>query len=48
MIDARGNIIADAGSEDNAVVACDINMEQLSSFRSKFPVLNDRDEFEII
>ena len=48
VIDARGKIIADAGSEDNAVVACDINMEQLSSFRSKFPVLNDRDEFEII
>ncbi len=47
IVDAKGKVVADGHSECNAVVVGDINLEELNHFRRKFPVLEDRDEFEI-
>ena len=46
LIDAKGRILAEDKGTEEAVVA-EIYREELIQFRKKFPVLSDRDNFEI-
>ena len=43
LIDARGNTIASATDNSEAVITAHIDIESLHRFRTKFPVLNDAD-----
>lgn len=43
IIDAYGKTIAACPDDEVSVIAAEIDMERLSSFRKKFPVLSDRD-----
>lgn len=43
LIDARGNTIASATDNSEAVITAHIDIESLRRFRTKFPVLNDAD-----
>lgn len=47
VVDARGNVLAQAGEfqEETLVVDCDVTI--LHEFRQKFPVLKDQDLFHI-
>lgn len=47
VIDARGYAVAGAVGSDEQVVTADISLDDLCTFRKKFPVLNDRDAFEV-
>jgi predicted amidohydrolase len=46
LINALGEMIADAGN-DTCVVTGEISISELSDFRSKFPFMNDADDFSI-
>lgn len=46
VIDYKGNVVADAGSGEAAVVTR-VEMEPLAAFREKFPVLGDADAFTL-
>lgn len=46
IINPKGQIIAQADNKE-CVITADISMEELSDFRSKFPVLSDADNFII-
>ncbi len=46
IIDARGNAVRQADGKEQSVTA-EIDMEGLERFRTKFPVLKDRDIFSI-
>lgn len=43
----RGEVVAQALTEEPEIVSGDFNTDMLSSFRSKFRVLDDADSFEI-
>lgn len=45
---ARGKAIAMATDDKEDVITMDLSLEQLNSFRKKFPVWMDADEFRII
>ena len=45
LINYLGEAIADAGARGETSVTGEINMNELSEFRSKFPFLNDADDF---
>lgn len=48
IIDAKGKCLASAaGIKEEQFITADLDFESLEKFRSKFPVLNDRDEFEL-
>jgi omega-amidase len=48
IINPRGEIISTAGSKSDCSVTSEISPAELSAFRKKFPVLDDRDEFSIL
>jgi omega-amidase len=48
IIDPRGNVIISAGEVSGKVISAEISMDDLTTFRNKFNVLRDRDDFEII
>ncbi|MDZ4750167.1 MAG: amidohydrolase [Flavobacteriales bacterium] len=45
-LDYKGELMADAGSDANSV-HCTISFSEMQSFRTKFPVLKDADNFKI-
>ena len=47
IVDSYGRVIAESDTEGETYITADLDMEKLQSFRSKFPVLNDADEYEI-
>lgn len=47
LIDPKGNILASRSEADECVLYAEFSFEELSTFRSKFPVLDDADDFEI-
>jgi omega-amidase len=47
IISTRGEIISSAGNDKESSVSAEISLSELSSFRKKFPVLNDADDFTI-
>jgi len=47
IIDPKGDIIASAGTGKNCSVTAEISLAGLSSFRNKFSVLKDIDDFTI-
>lgn len=47
VVDPWGNLAADCGRDEAAVVICDINMAALADFRKQFPVLEDADDFSL-
>lgn len=48
IINPKGEIIASAGHSGECSVSGEISMTELSSFRKKFPVWKDADNFKII
>ncbi|CCY80278.1 hydrolase YafV [Prevotella sp. CAG:1185] len=48
IVDAKGNILSIAENSCEQTITAEIDIQQLHSFRSKFPVLKDRDKFNII
>lgn len=48
ILGPKGDIIAEAKQNEESIVTGDISIDELSDFRKKFPVLNDRDDFEIL
>jgi predicted amidohydrolase len=48
VIDPRGEIISNAGPQSDCSITTDIALTELSAFRQKFPVLNDKDDFTIL
>ena len=48
MIDYKGNILAQAGEDEETTITCHLNKEALTHFRDKFPAWADADRFEII
>lgn len=48
IVDAYGQTVADCGRGTEGYAVCDLDMERLQTFREKFPVLKDRDDFRII
>jgi predicted amidohydrolase len=47
IIDPKGEIIASTGTEKNCSVTAEISMTGLVTFRNKFSVLRDMDDFTI-
>ena len=47
VVDAKGRVLAD-GSDKESVVEIDMDMDELTAFRCKFPVLKDRDHFTLL
>jgi omega-amidase len=47
LIGPRGEILTTAGAKSQCTVSAEISLAELSSFRNKFPVMNDADEFTI-
>jgi predicted amidohydrolase len=47
MIDAKGNNLANCDDYQETICDVQINKSELHAFREKFPVLNDKDSFEI-
>jgi predicted amidohydrolase len=47
IIDFKGNVMAEAQSENNEVVMSEIFIENLSDFRTKFPSWKDSDSFSL-
>jgi len=47
LINYQGETIANAGAREATSVTADISMNELSEFRTKFPFLNDADDFTI-
>jgi omega-amidase len=47
VIDPKGQIIADLGEEKEIAGTFELSLPLLHKFRESFPVLNDRDSFEI-
>lgn len=45
IIDAKGKTLAQANTEKQQCITSDIDIESLHKFRTKFPVLDDRDIF---
>jgi predicted amidohydrolase len=47
FVDFRGDTVAAASDGNMEAVVCEADMEALSAFRAKFPVLNDADRFSL-
>jgi omega-amidase len=47
VINAKGEIISDISTNEEAVSTVSIDLQELVEFRKVFPVLNDADEFEL-
>jgi omega-amidase len=47
IIDPKGEIIAGTGTKKNCSASAEISLTELVAFRTKFPVLNDADNFSI-
>ncbi len=47
IIDAKGEVISSLENGEEGFVQAKLNAKELEMFRKKFPVLNDRDNFEI-
>ncbi|MCI5916900.1 MAG: nitrilase family protein [Bacteroidales bacterium] len=47
IIDPYGRVMAEAETDKVQTITADIDMARLQAFREKFPVLNDRDAFEL-
>ena len=47
IINPRGEIMVSAGKNRECTISAEISMDELSSFRKKFPVLKDADDFKI-
>lgn len=47
IVDSYGRVIAESDTEGETYITADLDMEKLQSFRSKFSVLNDADDYEI-
>ena len=48
LIDALGNTVAEAEEGAESAVTAELDMEALSRFRTKFPVLKDADRFSVL
>lgn len=48
IIDAKGNIMAETKGCTEQLITAEINIESLNSFRRKFPVLRDKDNYNLI
>ena len=44
VVDAKGRVIAQCPDHEASAVTADIDIEELRAFRTKFPVLYDRDK----
>jgi len=47
IIDPKGDIISSAGTDSNCSVSAEISVTGLNTFRKKFPVMKDMDDFTI-
>jgi omega-amidase len=47
IINALGEVTADAGQDHPCTITGEISMNELSEFRTRFPFMNDADEFVI-
>jgi omega-amidase len=47
ILGPKGEILSAGGEDTECIVFSEINEEELSDFREKFPVLNDADDFTI-
>ena len=47
IVDPKGEIIASAGTEKNCSASAELSLNELNTFRKKFPVLNDADNFTL-
>lgn len=47
VIDPKGNIISKTKAHEESVETVSLNLDELTAFRTKFPVANDADKFEI-
>jgi predicted amidohydrolase len=47
IINPRGEIISSAEDNGECLVSSEISITELNSFRKKFPVKNDADEFTL-
>lgn len=47
LIDAKGEIVRSACAGKEEILVADLNLETLITFRKKFAVLDDRDDFEL-
>ena len=47
IIDAKGHTVTQAKGQAAQTITADIDIEALHTFRCKFPVLDDRDEYTI-
>lgn len=48
VIDAKGNSLAEAEDETQQTITADLDLDSLYCFRRKFPVLGDRDSFDLL
>jgi len=48
IINPRGEILAEAGYDSEATLTAEISLDELFSFREKFPVFKDADDFSIL
>lgn len=48
ILDPRGEVIRSAENCSDCVISADISIDELNSFRNKFNVLRDADEFRIV
>jgi omega-amidase len=47
IMDPKGRVISTPYTSDEAVIKCNISLDELTEFRKKFPVWKDADEFKI-
>jgi len=47
VIDPKGNVISKIKNHEESIETISLNMEELNTFRNKFSVANDADDFEI-
>jgi omega-amidase len=47
IIDPKGAVISNAGTDTNCSVSAEISVTRLNVFRNKFPVMKDMDDFTI-
>ena len=48
IIDAKGHVLAQAENNTEQTVTAELDADELKRFRTKFPVLDDRDGFKLI
>ncbi len=47
VVDFKGNVVSSVADDCDGVATFELDMDGLSKFRSRFPALNDADDFEI-